>query len=142
MAAQQIINDSITCKTTGSGITATTRDIPVYLADSSGATEPTPTVGAADATNTAIYGKLEETIGPLGNPTGFDSTTPNQLEYTMGANVVIDGIVEFTKSSAAADTDIGLGVVGVANNQVDTAATGTGKVVAYNGTTIWVDLRA
>ena len=139
MAAQQLINNSITCKVT-SAITADQRNIPVYLADSDGATDPTPRVGPADATNTAIYGKLEDTIPAFGDPTA--SAGSNQLTYTMGANVVVDGIVEFTKSSAAADTDIGLGVVGVANNQVDTAATGTGKVVAYNGTTIWVDLRA
>ena len=137
MAAQQLINDQITCKTTG--ITAGQADIPVYLADSNNATEPTPTVGPADATNTAIYGKMENTIGALGNPTGVSG---NELTYEMGASVIVDGIVEFTKSAASVGGDIGMGVVGAANNQVDTSATGTGKVVARNGTTLWVDLRA
>lgn len=135
--AQQIINEARTCKTTG--ITVGQADIPVYLADSDNATEPTPTVGAADATNTAIYGKMEFTIPALGDATGVSG---NQLTYDIGANVITDGIVEFTKSSASVAGDIGLGVIGAASNEVDTSATGTGKVVARNGTTLWVDLRA
>ena len=136
--AQQIINHSLTCKV--DGITESTpSNIPVYLADSNNATDPTPTVGVADATNSVIYGKMEDSIPALGDPIGI---TGNQLTYARGANVIVDGIVEFTKSSSGAPGDIGMGVVGAASNQVDTSATGTGKVVAYNDTTLWVDLRA
>ena len=137
MATQQIINHALTCKTTG--ITASTpSNIPVYLADSDNATDPKPTVGVADGTNSDIYGKMQDTF-QLGDVT---SVVGRELRYALGANVVIDGIVEFTKASASDAADIGLGVVGAANNQVDTAATGTGKVVARNGRTLWVDLRA
>ena len=136
--AQQIINDAITCKV-GTGITATTSDIPVRLVDSDNATDPTPTVAATDGTDNVIYGKLEATLDAFGDATGVSG---NQITYDMGANVIVDGIVEFTKSAASVAGDIGLGVQGAANNQVDTHADGTGRVVARNGTTLWVDLRA
>lgn len=136
--AQQIINDAITCKA-GTGITATTKNIPVRLIDSDNATDPTPTVRPTDGTDNVVYGKLETAIPALGDATGVSG---NQLTYGLGANVIIDGIVEFTKSAASVAGDIGLGVQGAANNEVDTHADGTGRVVARNGTTLWVDLRA
>ena len=139
--AQQIINDAITCLA-GSGITAGQADLPVALADGGNVNDPTPTVIPADATNSAIYGKMETTIPAVGDATDI-SSTDNTLTYPLGANVIVDGIVEFTTATAIGGSDVGKGVEGDASGNVAVAATGgTGKIVARNGTTIWVDLRA
>ena len=116
--------------------------IPVRLVDSNNA-DGIPTIGIADATNTVIYGKLDVAAtdwNVLGEPTVDENG--NTSYPGMGA-VLVDGIVTFTLAANASNTDIGNGIEGAANNNVATSATGgTGKVVAYSGATIWVDLRA
>ena len=116
--------------------------IPVYLDDSNNA-DGIPTVGIADATNTTVYGKLDVAAtnwNALGTPTV--DANGNVTYPDMGA-VIVDGIVQFTTAANLPDTDIGKGIEGAASNHVAAAATGgTGKIVARDGSTIWVDLRA
>lgn len=116
--------------------------IPVRLDDSNNA-DGIPTIGIADATNSVVYGKLDVAAtnwDALGEPT-VDSNG-NVTYPNMGA-AIVSGIIEFSVASAIAPGDIGKGIEGAASNNVAAAATGgTGKIVARQGTTIWVDLRA
>lgn len=152
MALEQI-GKPITCRVTGTFAVADTRGEPVavYLANSETDNEPYPTVGKVTATNNDVYGKLLSVVkgGDAFNVGSIDANG----NVTRGDIVTVapDGILAFTKrsSSDAVDDgvagDIGKGIdgVGTAGGHVTVHATaGTGKVVAYDGSTIYVDLRA
>ena len=114
----------------------------VRLVDSNNA-DGIPTIGIADATNSVVYGKLDVAAtnwDALGTPTV--DASGNVTYPDMGA-AIVSGIVEFSVATAITGADVGKGIEGAAGNNVAAAATGgTGKIVAYSGTTIWVDLRA
>ena len=104
-------------------------NVAVCLTDSADAVYPTPTVQKSTTAGNLIYGKLV-------------SWDPE----TYDVSVATGGIQSFTKSSAAVSGDIGKGIIPDTTNagQVDTATAATdvarGTVVAYNGTTLFVDL--
>ena len=157
--ALEYINEegNVTCSVTGTfertDVNAEAEAIAVYLANSNNEDEPRPTVGKT-ADDSEIYGKLLA-VHPDGDAFA-DPTIDSAGNVTRGdiVNVATDGILAFTKRAAAtpwaavagAAADIGKGIVGAGaagSGWVKVAATGgTGKIVNYDGTTIYVDMRA
>lgn len=150
--AQEIIREKITCKVTGTFARSDSEgeQIGLYLADSDVDGSPTPTVGKVTATNKIIYGKLLNVVkgGDVSSISSVDATT-GDVTYGDIVTVATDGILAFTKRdssdavTAGAAGDIGEGIegVGTAGGHVTVATTGIGKVVAYDGNTIYVDMR-
>lgn len=90
-------------------------------------TDPTPNVQLTSATNTRVYGVVA-TFNPA----------------TQRCGVIRTGVVPIRKNAASAAGDMGTGVLGAANGQVDagTSGDGTGVVVGRSGNILWVDLDA
>ena len=99
--------------------------IPVTLVDSEIGL-PEPRVGKADTAGDDIYGKL--------------------YNWDAGAQkltVQTTGIVQFTMAAAVPADAFGKGVEGAGGGNVQVAGTarqGTGRIIARNGTNVWVDL--
>lgn len=128
--ARELLGETIACRPAASNtFSATDNDrdthIPVSLADSDGVSLPEPTVAKA-VDDGIIYGKL--VVWDAG---------------AAKATVMTTGVLQFTVAAAIQATDFGKGIVGAGGNNVKvsgTARQGTGRIVARNDTTIWVDL--
>ena len=57
------------------------------------------------------------------------------------AAVIVDGIVTFSFTNPS-NSNIGQGIQGAASGAIAAVDDTTGKIIAYSGSTIWVDLRA
>lgn len=157
--ALEYINEegNVTARTTGtfsrSDVNAEAEAIALVLAAGSNADEPSPTVGKA-GDDGVVYAKLLA-VHPDGDAFA-DPTIDSDGNITRGdiVTAATDGIFAFTKradtSPWAIDDgeagDIGKGILGAGaagSGWVKVAATGgTGKIVNYDGTTIWVDFRS
>ena len=140
--AQQTIVASRACHLNTTGLTPAilaTNSVAVSLLDSESA-DGIPTVGLAGASDT-IYGKLDVNAtnwNVLGEPT---VTANGNVTYPNMAAVIVDGIVEFAFTSPGS-SNIGQGIQGAASGAIAAVDDTTGKIIAYSGSTIWVDLRA
>ena len=88
-----------------------------------------------------IYGKSDVNAtnwNVLGEPT---VTANGNVTYPNMAAVIVDGIVEFAFTSPGS-SNIGQGIQGAASGAIAAVDDTTGKIIAYSGSTIWVDLRA
>ena len=109
---------------------------------------PRRTVGRIDATNKKVNGKLLSVADGADafNITSVNVTTGQITRPSLGT-VATGDVLAFTNYNSSGvvtpltDADVGKGIEGVGDGQVGVAASGgTGEIVDYSGSTMYVDM--